>query len=226
MIEAPPGSSVRVDKAPWGVTDENGSIKLPVLRAGETKTIEIIHPTFTCQPATVISNNGVVSPNPIKALCSPTKVQAGDDCINFRRGDEDRAERCYNAALDVLPDPPPAEDLVKALNIFIINFETNKYDIPLVRLAALKRGAEFIKKLPPTVVLEIGGHTDIQGGDEKNQILSENRANAVKTELVRFGVKSEVLQTKGYGKTSPKATNDTEDGRFQNRRIQYSVIKK
>ena len=116
--------------------------------------------------------------------------------------------------------------LVKALNIFIINFETNKFDIPLVRLKALQKGAEFIKKLPPTVVLEIGGHTDNVGGDVPNQKLSENRANAVKTQLEKFGVKPEVLQTKGYGKSSPKTTNETDDGKFQNRRIQYSVLKK
>ena len=111
----------------------------------------------------------------------------------------------------------------------IINFETNKYDIPPVRLAALKKGATFIKKLQdrePATILEIGGHTDSTGGDDKNQTLSENRAKAVKDVLVKFGVNANGLQTRGYGKTQPKYDNNTEQGKFLNRRIQYSIVKR
>ncbi|HEX8637708.1 MAG TPA: OmpA family protein, partial [Pyrinomonadaceae bacterium] len=99
-------------------------------------------------------------------------------------------------------------------------------DIPPVRLASLQKGAGYIKKLPPSVVLEVGGHTDSVGNDTSNQTLSENRATAVKNALVKFGVSPEVLQTRGYGKTKPKTANDTEEGKFHNRRIEYSVVKK
>lgn len=222
---APPGSSILVDGAFWGTTKEDGSTILPILKAGETKKIEIVHPNYTCEPDTVNGLDGV-KPEPIIARCKAVAVKPGEDCGNIRPGEFDKAERCYNAALDGLPDPPVPEDLIKALNILIINFESGKYDIPPVRLAALQKGATFIKKLPPSVILEIGGHTDNVGSDPSNQTLSDNRANAVKAALVKFGVLGEVLQTKGYGKARPKTTNDTEEGRFQNRRIEYSVVKK
>jgi outer membrane protein OmpA-like peptidoglycan-associated protein len=110
----------------------------------------------------------------------------------------------------------------------IINFESGSFEIPNVRLAALKKGADFIKMLPPEVVLEVGGHTDNQGQPAANQILSENRAKAVQAKLIAFGVRPEVLQTRGYGANNPRpgADNNTEQGRFFNRRIQYSIVKK
>lgn len=223
---APPGSSVRVNGSPWGVTDEGGSIKLPILKEGETKRIEILHPSYICQPAEVASRDGVVSPNPISAQCKQVAVQPGEDCNNIRLREFDKAERCYNQALEGLPDPFTAEDLVKALSILIINFESGKFDVPPVRQAALQKGAKFIQKLPPSVVLEIGGHTDSDGDDASNRTLSDNRASAVRNQLIKFGVRPEVLEPKGYGETQPKMTNDTEDGKFFNRRIQYSVLKK
>jgi outer membrane protein OmpA-like peptidoglycan-associated protein len=224
LTEAPPGSRIMVDDNQWNVTSEDGSYKLMTLKAGKRK-IEIIHPNYECKPLEVEGFDGV-NPEPVRAICKPKAVKPGEDCTNIKRGEEDKAERCYNAALALLPDPPPVEDLLKALNILVINFESNKFDIPPVRLASLQKGAEYIKKLPPTVVLEIGGHTDSQGPDDKNQTLSDNRANAVKIALVKFGVRGEVLQTKGYGEMSPKSTNETDDGKFQNRRIEYKVLKK
>lgn len=222
---APPGSNVLVNGAFWGVTSEDGSIKLPTLKTGETKKIEIIHPSYTCEAREIKGVDGV-KPEPIIARCSQVAVKQGEDCNNIRLGEFDKAERCYNAALDGLPDPFTPEDLTKALNILIINFDSGKYDIPPIRLAALQKGANFIKKLPPTVVLEVGGHTDSDGSDASNQTLSENRAKAVKDALIKFGVNPSALETKGYGETKPKTTNDTNEGKFYNRRIEYSVLKK
>ena len=220
---APVGSSITVDDVPWGVSSESDT-KLPNLKAGR-RTIKIVHPNFICQPQEVVGGNGV-TPEPIIAKCQAVPVKPGEDCSNIALGEEDKAERCYNAALDGLPDPFTPEDLVKALNILIINFASGSYEVPAVRLAALQKGAGYIKKLPPNVVLEIGGHTDNVGGDASNQTLSENRANAVKAKLVQFGVNPAALQTKGYGATQPKTSNDTEQGRFYNRRIQYSIVSK
>lgn len=222
---APPGSNVQVNGTFWGVTSEDGSIKLPTLKAGETKRIEIVHPSYTCEPREIKGVDGV-TPEPIIARCSQKKVEPGEDCANIRLGEFDKAERCYNAALDGLPDPFTPEDLTKALNILIINFESGKFDIPPVRLAALQKGANFIKKLPTTVVLEVGGHTDSDGSDASNQTLSDNRAKAVKDALVKFGVNAATLETKGYGAAKPKTTNDTNEGKFYNRRIEYSVLKR
>ncbi|MCV4601117.1 hypothetical protein OFC63_34385, partial [Escherichia coli] len=76
-----------------------------------------------------------VNPPPAIARCKAQTVKPTDDCVNIQLGEEDKAERCYNAALDGLPDPFTAEQLVKALNILIINFESGKFDVPPKRLA-------------------------------------------------------------------------------------------
>jgi outer membrane protein OmpA-like peptidoglycan-associated protein len=221
---APPGSTVQVDGSPLAVTDEDGSFRLKNLKAGE-REISIVHPTFTCEKRRITGGNGA-NPEPIIARCTAIAAKATDDCGNIHFGEDDKAERCYNSALDALPDPFTAEDLVKALNILIINFESGKSDIPPVRLAALQKGATFIKKLPQGVILEVGGHTDNVGQPASNQTLSEARATAVKTVLVKFGVADGTLQTRGYGATKPITTNDTVDGKYRNRRIEYSIVKK
>jgi outer membrane protein OmpA-like peptidoglycan-associated protein len=224
---APPGSTVYVDDVQWGVTNEDGTIGLRNLRGGR-RTIKITHPNFTCEQREVTGGNGV-TPEPIIARCQAVALKQGETCESFQPGEFDKAERCYNKALDDLPDPFTDEALVRALNILIINFDSGKYDVPAVRLAALQKGATFIKKLQerePNTILEVGGHTDNVGNDSSNQTLSDNRAKAVKDILVRFGVNANGLQTRGYGETQPKFENNTEQGKFLNRRIQYSIVKR
>ena len=171
-----------------------------------------------------------MTPEPIIARCQQVAKKATDDCNNILPGEEDKAERCYYAALEALPKPPEqftAEQLVKALSILIINFESNKYDIPAKRLAALQKGAEYIRKVsPPGTVLEVGGHTDSDGTPAYNLTLSKNRADAVKKVLVGYGVQADLLQTRGYGPDKPVADNATDVGKFRNRRIEYSIVKK
>lgn len=76
----------------------------------------------------------------------------------------------------------------------------------------------------PTKNIEIGGHTDSQGTAESNQQLSENRAKAVFDYLVEKGIATERLTYKGYGETKPKMTNDTEEGRLENRRVECVIL--
>ena len=72
----------------------------------------------------------------------------------------------------------------------------------------------------PGLHLEVEGHTDSVGGDEYNQRLSENRAGAVRDYLVQQGIPSDAIVARGLGKTQPVATNDTAEGRQQNRRVE------
>lgn len=72
--------------------------------------------------------------------------------------------------------------------------------------------------------VEIGGHTDSDGSDDSNLTLSQNRANAVKDYLINKGIDANRLTAVGYGETQPRATNDTEDGRAQNRRTEVKIL--
>ena len=70
------------------------------------------------------------------------------------------------------------------------------------------------------VVVEVAGHTDSVGSEEYNQGLSERRAESVQDYLVSKGVKAHRLSSKGYGEMRPVASNDTEEGRAENRRTE------
>jgi outer membrane protein OmpA-like peptidoglycan-associated protein len=66
----------------------------------------------------------------------------------------------------------------------------------------------------------VEGHTDGVGSDDYNQKLSENRAGAVRDYLIQQGIADSAIVSRGMGKTQPVATNDTTEGRQQNRRVE------
>ena len=76
------------------------------------------------------------------------------------------------------------------------------------------------------VSIEVGGHTDNTGNADANTKLSDARAAAVKARLVAQGVAADRISTKGYGSSSPAVSNDTPEGRAQNRRIEVKVTKR
>jgi len=84
--------------------------------------------------------------------------------------------------------------------------------------------AEILKAYP--IDLKIGGYTDNVGKEASNQKLSANRATSVVNALVAMGIDAKRLAPEGYGSQFPIASNDTEEGRAQNRRIAVRVTKK
>ena len=74
--------------------------------------------------------------------------------------------------------------------------------------------------------IEIGGHTDSQGAEDLNQRISQARAEAVVSALIERGVAPGRIVAKGYGETVPVASNETEDGRARNRRIEFKQAPK
>lgn len=86
----------------------------------------------------------------------------------------------------------------------------------------LRQLAGVLNQYPQTKI-DVMGHTDGIGSDAYNQTLSEKRAQAVANKLRDFGVASGRLMVLGYGKTRPIATNDTEAGRAQNRRVEVRI---
>lgn len=224
----PVGSDVRVEKSSWSVTTADGNdslrnYRLFGLKAGESKEISIVNAAFACTPFTVTGVAGV--PSVEEAKCSPKDVKpvpkTGCDPSTFSKNDIQKSHDCAYEKLNGLGENFAVQDLLDAMNLYIINFASGSYAIKPDDMKFLEKASEYMKKLPPNVQIEVGGHTDNTG--KNNQKLSENRANAVKEALKKFGIKDEILLTQGYGDTRPKDTNATEDGKFRNRRIEYSA---
>jgi outer membrane protein OmpA-like peptidoglycan-associated protein len=101
-------------------------------------------------------------------------------------------------------------------------FETGKADLRPGALRNLYPLVTFLQKYPERRVL-IEGHTDSVGSEAYNLELSERRADAVRDFLLQNGVKAAQLTARGYGKASPVASNDTAEGRQQNRRVELII---
>jgi len=124
--------------------------------------------------------------------------------------------------LDIPMQPVEVGEKVVLRNIF---FATDKYDLLPESKAELGKLATFMLK-NSTMRIEIGGHTDNVGSDSYNMLLSQNRAKAVFDYLTSNGIGPEKLSYKGYGETMPIDSNDTAEGRANNRRTEFKVISK
>jgi OmpA-OmpF porin, OOP family len=98
-------------------------------------------------------------------------------------------------------------------------FDTNKADIKPEAFAGLDEVVKIFEE-NPDLAAEVQGHTDSTGAEAYNQQLSERRANAVLDYLLSRGVRADQLTAKGYGELRPVASNDTEEGRRENRRVE------
>jgi outer membrane protein OmpA-like peptidoglycan-associated protein len=108
------------------------------------------------------------------------------------------------------------------MNMSDVLFETGRYTLkPVAREKLAKVSGILISH--PGLTLEIDGYTDSRGGDEFNQTLSEERASSVRDYLAAQGVPADSITAKGFGKTNPVASNDTAQGRQQNRRVELVV---
>lgn len=107
-------------------------------------------------------------------------------------------------------------------NIF---FDYKKSDLTKESMAELNRLVKLMNQYP-TLKIEISGHTDNVGDKEYNQKLSVQRAKAVVDYLINNGISSSRLSYVGFGFAKPIASNDTEEGRKQNRRSEFKIIGK
>ena len=76
----------------------------------------------------------------------------------------------------------------------------------------------------PTLIIEMGSHTDDVGGDAMNLTLSQNRAESCVNYMVEGGIRADRLIARGYGEAVPVADNTSEEGRSKNRRTEFKVI--
>ena len=117
------------------------------------------------------------------------------------------------------------KDLLFALNDSVVNFASGSAEVPESMAPFLKSAAADLKQLKAGHVLEIAGYTDNTGDEALNVKLSQQRAEAVREALIKYGADPDTLIAKGYGEADPVASNDTAEGRLKNRRIEYHVVK-
>jgi outer membrane protein OmpA-like peptidoglycan-associated protein/tetratricopeptide (TPR) repeat protein len=110
----------------------------------------------------------------------------------------------------------------KSVNLQNIFFETNSYQLSNSSTIELNLLIDLLNE-NESLTIEIAGHTDNVGDAKLNQKLSENRAKAVYIYLIANGIAQKRLTYKGYGPTEPKATNETEEGKQQNRRTEFTI---
>jgi OmpA-OmpF porin, OOP family len=116
---------------------------------------------------------------------------------------------------------PSADGRVRLL----VFFDFDKATLQSASYPELNRAVALMKS-NPNMQVEIAGFTDAQGTDAYNKDLSQRRANSVREYLVRQGIEANRLTAMGYGEANPVASNDTEDGRAENRRVEFVVRKR
>ena len=125
-----------------------------------------------------------------------------------------KSPRCHDAPKGAILD----KDGCWSFHGVLFDFDSDK--IKSKFNPAIQNAVEVLK-LNPGLTIEIQGHTDSFGTAAYNLKLSERRASAVKRELIKEGIDGKRLTTVGFGKSQPADTNETEEGRAYNRRVEY-----
>ena len=118
----------------------------------------------------------------------------------------------------------PTTDTPRGLkvNMADVLFAFGKYDLrPNTREALAKLSGIVLGH--PGLKLSVEGYTDSIGSDEVNQTLSQKRADTVRDYLIQQGVDASSITATGFGKSNPVASNDTDQGRQQNRRVEIII---
>ncbi|MGB8327408.1 MAG: OmpA family protein [Steroidobacteraceae bacterium] len=164
-------------------------------------------------------------------------VDSQDKCPNTPAGAKVDASGCeldsdgdgVADSQDKCPDTPKGERVdangcpfAKEIQLEGVYFDTNKADLRPDSQATLEYAVKTLQRYPE-LVIEVAGHTDSRGDDAHNRKLSQARAESVVQYLKDHGATNK-LSAKGYGKDQPVATNSTEAGRQQNRRVALRIM--
>lgn len=151
--------------------------------------------------------------------------------------DPDRDNDSVVDRLDQCPDIPGEVDLkgCKAKEKVVVSdtglmllervyFKTNKAEILSVSYDLLDNVAQVLSAHTEIAKIRIEGHTDSRGSNAKNKTLSNNRAKAVMAYLVKKGIEASRLSAVGVGEAQPVASNETDEGRTTNRRVEFVIV--
>ena len=129
---------------------------------------------------------------------------------------------------DGCPDKQPLAKVEGGKIVILqkVYFDTAKARIQERSYPVLLEVARVLKENPDIVKLRIEGHTDSRGSAAYNRRLSQRRAEAVRKFLIQQGIDPKRLVAKGYGEDRPIASNDTPEGRAQNRRVEFKILER
>ena len=133
-------------------------------------------------------------------------IDANDKCPNTPKGDKVDIHGCT---------------IKDEIILERVHFETDSWVLQTDSAGVLDDAVATLKK-NPTLVIEVRGHTDSRGSNKHNQVLSQKRAESVLSYLTDHGVPN-TLTAKGYGETLPRADNNTDAGRAENRRVSLRI---
>lgn len=123
---------------------------------------------------------------------------------------------------DLILQPIEVGLTVRLKNIY---FDFDKTTLKKESFVELNKVVDFLKQ-NPSVEIQIEGHTDSKGSDDYNLNLSQGRSQSVVDYIISQGIDGARLRAQGYGESKPIDTNDTDAGRANNRRVEFTVVKK
>lgn len=156
---------------------------------------------------------------PLKAVAAASGFTTAS--LQFGDAVDEDAESLQNPAICLVRDIPPVETAIVLENVY---YDFDKATLKPASHAALDKLAEMLES-HPEIVVELSAHTDNIGTDAYNKRLSEARAQSCVNYLISKGIDAGRLQAKGYGATQPIASNDHAEGRQQNRRTEFKILK-
>lgn len=149
----------------------------------------------------------------------PKEVIAKQDLDSDHDGVKDKRDRCPNTPIGAVVNSFGCVPKQKIQMNIVVNFETDSDVIPESDFQELKELADVLKENPKATVT-IEGHTDSTGKLAHNMDLSTRRAASVRKHLIELeNIETKRISSQGFGPTQPIASNDTVEGRFQNRRV-------
>ncbi len=179
--------------------------------------------------------------NPMKSMMGTLKRQRREAEVYTQKQNEGPKEFIHRYIFEGNPSlklslellRPEQKDSIKsiwsevggAVSFPGVNFATGSAEITDEFARVLDGAAQLINEHPEIQLLEIQGHTDNTGSDAINNPLSQARADAVRNYLISRGVEPSRLVAKGYGSSKPVASNSTDAGKYQNRRIDIVRIR-
>ena len=152
---------------------------------------------------------------------APAMTVIAEKPLNLQ-SEVDNSIAAAGTAMDNLGANPSPRDVARALSLQVVHFGVDEAVIPDANKRLLDRAVALMKQVPDMKLMIIG-HTDKTADAAYNMKLSQERAQSMKDYMVSQGADPAKLMTKGMGETDPIADNSTEQGRFRNRRIEFTV---